>query len=252
MRAKSKNKLFGIFIGIQFILYVSFILLDFFHLYEISSVVKFITIVLCLLMSLGILVLYERVTDRVMLSIALSFTVLADVFLLFTEFYTIGVLSFCIVQTIYLARISRTRWKRERIYLRVKKRYSYSSGKVIFLKQLLLRILISGVIALSLIYFNVVVDTLLCVTLFYFISFMFNIVLTFNIKKRYPHVIGYGKWNLFLLGLLLFFACDLMVGMFNLSSYVSLPKDMYQSLYQIAGMGMWVFYLPGQVLITLS
>ena len=49
----------------------------------------------------------------------------------------------------------------------------------------------------------------------------------------------------FALGLTLFLGCDLCVGLFN-----ALPQD--SPLYFAVSVGMWLFYLPSQVLIALS
>lgn len=51
---------------------------------------------------------------------------------------------------------------------------------------------------------------------------------------------------LFSLGLSLFIGCDLCVGLFNLQSLIP------AGLYQAAALGMWLFYLPSQVLIALA
>ena len=50
-----------------------------------------------------------------------------------------------------------------------------------------------------------------------------------------------GRRWLFAIGLTLFVCCDICVGMFNLGI-----------LYSFASVGMWLFYLPSQVLIVLS
>ena len=51
---------------------------------------------------------------------------------------------------------------------------------------------------------------------------------------------------LFALGLTLFVGCDVCVGIFNL------PGLLPDALYQFSRIGMWLFYLPSQVLIALS
>jgi TRAP-type C4-dicarboxylate transport system permease small subunit len=52
--------------------------------------------------------------------------------------------------------------------------------------------------------------------------------------------------RMFAWGLVLFLCCDLCVGVFNQSALFS------DALYAAAKFGMWLFYLPGQVLIALS
>lgn len=53
------------------------------------------------------------------------------------------------------------------------------------------------------------------------------------------------RWQTFALGLTLFVGCDVCVGLFNV-----LPPD--SSPYFAVSVGMWLFYLPSQVLIALS
>lgn len=51
-------------------------------------------------------------------------------------------------------------------------------------------------------------------------------------------------------GLVLFVCCDLCVGLQNLSAFPSRVRA--RRLFAFARVGMWLFYLPSQVLITLS
>ncbi len=64
----------------------------------------------------------------------------------------------------------------------------------------------------------------------YFSQLLSNAILAWSARK----------W-LFAVGLTLFVCCDICVGMFNLGI-----------LYSFASVGMWLFYLPSQVLIVLS
>ena len=54
-----------------------------------------------------------------------------------------------------------------------------------------------------------------------------------------------AHWRAFALGLTLFAGCDICVGLFNVLPAAS-------PLYFPASIGMWLFYLPSQVLIALS
>lgn len=252
MKTIHNKKLLGCFIGIELALYISFILLDILGSYHISSVIKFASILLCLVMSIGIQILYEHFLDRVMLSIALSFTVFADIFLLFTDYYILGVGCFCIVQTVYLARIANVRGQMGRIEGRVLPRFSNRGGRGFFFGQMVVRILISCFIVGVLAFIKFPVDGLFGITVFYFISFIFNIVLAAKVRARTHYFQGEIRLGLFLAGLLLFFVCDIMVGAFNATDYLQIPDSIYHVLYQVSSIGMWVFYLPGQILITLS
>ena len=67
---------------------------------------------------------------------------------------------------------------------------------------------------------------------------MVNAVLAWTLPGR--------RWRLFALGLTLFVGCDVCVGAFNS------PGLAPAGAYQFAQVGMWLFYLPSQVLIALS
>ena len=71
----------------------------------------------------------------------------------------------------------------------------------------------------------------------YFSQLLSNTVLAWRLKGR--------RWRRFALGLTLFAGCDVCVGLFN-----ALPAA--SPLYPAASVGMWLFYLPSQVLIALS
>ena len=253
MKTIENKKLIVTFIGIEFVLYAIFMSLDIMgKAAETSNIIKFISIVLCLAMSILIFLIYERFMDRVMLCIALSFTVVADIFLLFTEEFIVGVVIFGIVQLSYLARVSLVRSQMLRIEGRVYHRVRKENAFHVFGIQMLLRILCSGIILTMLYVIDVQLDALICVTVFYITNFIANIFMVSNVVKRQHYFQGDIRLGLFLVGLLLFFVCDIMVGLYNVAGYIALPGDTYQVIYQISSVGMWLFYLPGQVLITLS
>ena len=71
-------------------------------------------------------------------------------------------------------------------------------------------------------------------TAFYFVNLAFNLLSSFSNQNK----------RLMSVGFFLFLCCDICVGLFNL-----LP---YGRTYEIVSFLMWVFYLPSQVLISLS
>jgi hypothetical protein len=52
--------------------------------------------------------------------------------------------------------------------------------------------------------------------------------------------------------MVLFLLCDLNVGVFNLTGFVSVNSSWFHNLYAISAIAMWLFYLPAQVFISLS
>jgi len=57
--------------------------------------------------------------------------------------------------------------------------------------------------------------------------------------------------RLFAWGMVLFLLCDINVGIFNLSGFINVGP-VYEVLYGISSISMWLFYAPSQVLIVLS
>lgn len=71
----------------------------------------------------------------------------------------------------------------------------------------------------------------------YFSQLLSNTALAWTLKGK--------RWRRFALGLTLFVGCDTCVGLFNV-----LPAS--SPAYSAVSVGMWLFYLPSQVLIALS
>ena len=72
----------------------------------------------------------------------------------------------------------------------------------------------------------------------YFSHFLFNALLSLSLRD--------AGGRLFSLGLLLYLMCDMLVAVSQFPSLFPPP------LSSVAQVGMWLFYLPGQVLIVLS
>ena len=64
--------------------------------------------------------------------------------------------------------------------------------------------------------------------------------------------IGGKKYLLLSIGLVLFIGCDVSVGFNNLSSYISYSSKFIDYMVDFSQLGMWLFYVPSQALITLS
>ena len=179
---------------------------------------KYGGIVLCFLWTLGA----AGNRDGRLTSIALAFTLLADLFLLvLNRWYLVGVSAFCVVQLLYLARLHR-------------------AGS----RPLPLRILLRAALAGALLAAAGTLGgltPLTGLTLFYFSQLLANAFASLSLGRR-----GYS----FSLGLFLFIGCDMCVGLCNLSA--ALPGIAPLPFLPFVQVGMWLFYLPSQVLISLS
>jgi YhhN-like protein. len=187
---------------------------------------------------------------------ALLFTVISDLFLLLLDHYFWGVTTFIIVQQLYSLRLilveSKTREK-DSVYDK-----QYSADRImkindkIFEKyglRLLLQVILSGLIYIILNKMGVKLDELLLVSVFYFVCISSNAVSAVKSTVRNPN----DRANLlYAIGMVLFLLCDINVGIFNLSGFITLPEHLCHTLYSLSSILMWTFYAPAQVLISLS
>lgn len=203
----------ALFLGLQGVLYLIFLSGDLTGAGVQTVPVKYASILLCLLFSLG----WSLGGGDKLVSAALAFTLGADTFLLLLNSrYFLGVLLFCAVQGLYLLRIVQR-----------------NGGRSLWLPRLGLFLL-----ALALLARLGLLSPLNAVSLFYFTNFLCNVLQSWSLRGR--------RLRLFAAGLSLFLCCDLCVGVFNQ------PGLFPQGLYSFAQVGMWLFYLPAQVLIALS
>lgn len=180
-----------------------------------------------------------RTRDGLLVAVALCFTVAADWFLLVRDdHYELGVGLFIIVQLLYAYRLYLLRGKKP-----------CKRGLVMRLVALVGAILLFPPVACLLLFafFKIFPSEPVLFLLFFFdhagsapffllFSFLYfsNLIINtceaFALKKR-----------TFAWGLLLFVCCDLCVGAWNLNLWGGFAR-----------IGMWLFYLPSQVLIVLS
>lgn len=182
---------------------------------------KFIIIVCCFINTLLTRQVALHKTDINLLRLGMFFTMLADYFLILTTQYIIGLISFCIVQIIYNLRYMG----KER--LRVQ--------------------LISSLIAFITIYFIFNIELIISLGLVYCVLFINSFISLFLGCKKYPI-----PNNIFiLLGMILFALCDINVALYGLSLYASRTVFYSQYLDTIFFL-IWIFYIPSQVLLSLS
>lgn len=156
----------------------------------------------------------SRGGDR-LVPIALALTACADWFLLVrNDYYALGVALFLCVQTVYFLRLRRA-----------------GTGSGYFLRS---GLALGAGLAVYAVHMASPLNLLAAL---YFSQLLSNTVLAWTRRGK--------RWRRFALGLTLFVGCDACVGLFN-----ALPAA--SPLYPAASVGMWLFYLPSQVLIALS
>ena len=152
--------------------------------------------------------------DR-LVPLALAFTAGADWFLLVrNDNYAVGIALFLCVQTVYYLRLRRNG---------VPGAYPLRTGLALGAGLALYALRLASPLNL--------------LAGLYFSQLLSNTLLAWTKKG--------GRWRIFAVGLTLFVGCDLCVGLFNTLSAG-------HPLYPAVSVGMWLFYLPSQVLITLS
>jgi len=204
--------LLWLFILPEALIYALFLTLDLSGRGDSSIYVKYAGILLCLVFAL---ICALRGGRKLILPI-LALTALADLFLLVLDrYYILGVSLFLCVQALYL------------IHLR---RLGMGLG-------LPLRLSLAG-ICLAAVCFSGMFSALNLLVALYFSQLLSSAILAWHKRGRSAFLLA--------LGLSLFVGCDLCVGLFNLHGLIS------PALYDAAAFGMWLFYLPSQVLIVLS
>jgi hypothetical protein len=226
----------ALFICLELCIYFIFMIIDVTGIgnFTVSSYLKFIGIILCLLYTLVSFNTSKDKKDQLLLTAALIFTVTADLFLLIYDFYLAGVITFCIVQMLYMLRINR--WEENR------------NHSITFVKKIVRNILVILAIIIILLFFPITWEVLTIASIIYFIGILGNMSDSLRIAKKSKK----RKRCLFAIGLVLFVLCDINVGLFNLIQVSTVSNGWMQIIYNFAAIAMWMFYLPAQVLIALS
>ena len=202
-----------ILLVIEAILFCTFVAMDIMSL-DGENIVKFIAISLVGLFGLRA----GKQKDNVVVTIALLFTMLADVFLILIGNFVAGVCVFICVQTCYTVR------------------FSFMSGKPLVGE--LLKRLLPGLILGSIATFFLGINVGIVVA--YACSFAVNFVHGFELHILKPS----ARHLRFAIGLFLFACCDICVGIHNLK-----PGFMTEQMIRNAEVMTWIFYLPSQLLI---
>ena len=211
--ALGEKRLIRGFLMAEGALYALFLTMDLLRLGRAGDPIKFCSIILCAAFCLY----WSRRGGDGLVAGAMALTLCADFFLLVLDRdYPLGVLIFCAVQGLYLLRLCRFMGRRPLWLCR---------GALLLL----------GLGVLWRLRFLTPLNALVC---FYLSSFVCNVLTALPVPGR--------RGRLFAVGLGLFLCCDICVGARNAPELV--PRWAAGAVQ----VGMWLFYLPGQVLISLS
>lgn len=248
LKTNKNKKLYALFLLIELVLYLCFLYIDIFHgeEYRISSIIKFISIVGCLMFSILVLEQQEDFKSVYLIRVAMFFTVISDVFLLLTSEIEKGIFTFCIVQGIYRYYLWKVS-KDIRIDIRIDIRKDIRKDRFsIFVYAP--NVMIGLMITIIMYTLSLEVNRVLIITVFYFTSILINVVVAFRLALK----VKKAFITIFAIGMFLFLLCDINVGIFNLSEFLYVDGQLFQTLYLFSTVGMWLFYLPSQVLLVLS
>ncbi len=243
MQSNRRFSIQAIFITVQAVLYVSFLALDLTEKsYHISVTLKYSIILLCFCYAL----LCAGKSTFYLLQAALFFTAISDLFILILDYYFFGVLTFILAQELYSLRLVLIDNGAKIGEAPV--RQGRKQG-IAYLRRILLQLTVSFVVCLLLGLAGVKLEGLLMISIFYFICILTNVISAFTLVR---HQTGNRGNLIYALGMLLFLLCDINVGIFNLSGFISMNGEAYAVLYTVSSILMWTFYAPAQVLIAIS
>jgi len=232
-----KKTVFVIFVLLEIILYAGFLYMDITGKgsFAVSNYLKFTGIILCFLFTVLFPGPKEDRTDTSILRAALLFTLISDWFILILDYYVIGIITFCIVQFLYLIRLGI--WRNQ---------MDPAGGAKIILKNFIRNLFFALFIIIILNAVKIRMEWLVLVTCFYFTGILFNVwdSIIIACKSKVKNRIRYA------FGMVLFLLCDINVGLFNLSGF--LASSWFDLIYSFSTVAMWLFYLPAQVIISLS
>lgn len=174
------------------------------------------------------LLLAARTPAYALTQIALALTVFSDSILVYgrTGYTVLAMCAFSLVQLVYGVRILLAVGRYRGLQLAVR-------GGISVIAVLAVGVVVGGA-----------ADALAYISLFYFANLLVNAVFAWTVGDRPP---------LLAIGLLLFVLCDIFVGFSMLSEYLPLPDTPLVAFLASPPINMaWVFYLPCQVLLSLS
>ncbi|MDI9509299.1 MAG: hypothetical protein GX319_09335 [Clostridiales bacterium] len=228
------------FILLQMVLYSIFLTLDFLgRNYILSNQLKFTVVVLCFIYVIIKGQGYGRETTC--LRYAMVLTLVSDILILLLGYYLYGVMTFILVQQLHGMRISAL-FNREG--LAKKRKISLKTAFLVLFYQGL----VSITVLIMLWRLGLDINPLLIASIIYFVCICTNVLRSIKLSKVYW---GSRDVRCFTIGMVLFLLCDINVGLFNLSDFIT-PSPAYNIIYSISSILMWTFYAPSQVLIALS
>jgi hypothetical protein len=174
-----------------------------------------------------LLLLSIRQSDWLMVVLGMTFTLIADFFLVILgDYQVLAMIAFCGTQIAYLIRLHLSENK--------KLPYMKETRLFLFLFWQLMAFLV----------FKNFSNVLVIITLTYLSFLLGNIIHAFRIGK---------KFRLFAIALVLFLLCDIFIGLNEGEELLMISPDSFLGWIIDIPLNMaWLFYIPSQVMIVLS
>lgn len=215
------------------VLYLTFLYLDYnrMNTFYTTHNLKYISILLCFLLSLMAMDHAISPMDILLLQSGLFITTLADLCLLILDKFTIGVAIFCVAQIIYCIRYNPP------------KAYPTVVRFMMVFEVLAISYILLGFFVKNL-------DTLFVVATAYAICLMTSVIRAIKLckAKQFPSPNRY----MIAIGMVLFLLCDINVGLTNVIQQLRPQSIFLTYIYNMSSFLIWFFYLPSQVLLAMS
>ncbi|MDE7325784.1 MAG: hypothetical protein K2N63_05855 [Lachnospiraceae bacterium] len=246
------NRLAKILFLLSAILLISFTILDILNKFTIiSNSLKLSGTVLCFLYTVLLLFLYSVDMDRTSLMLSMLFAVAADVFLLFTRQYLVGVILFCFVQEFHSIRLLNIHRSIVRMNGRISSSYrSYKVWKAILLQNLI-QLLLAAVLPVATFFVEIGNAWLGAAAIFYISGFLANIIRVFAISRDVRLLDDMKPLRCYAFGMLSYFLCDLFLALVRLPAYIPFLHVLSDYTKYMKPL-IWPFYLIGLALIAIS
>ena len=167
--------------------------------------------------------------DSKICSAALFFTLIADTFLVLIDNYKIfAMLSFSITQILYFVRLYNFRKEKNKVQI-----FDIIRIAIVMIVLLGAKIILKDSM-----------DILVVLVCFYFSMLVLNFI---------EGIRNYRTSKLFIVGLILFIFCDILIGFANAEDYLTITEG--SLIYTLLNADIdlaWLFYFPSQMLIVLS
>lgn len=218
-----KNIILLVFIAVEIVIYITFNILSA-TLPDDPIYLKYSGVLLCLAFAV-LSIFFIKDKDAVILTVALVFTAISDLFILVLDkYYQIGLVTFIATQSVYLYRMYKDRIQKIKYTLVIR---ALAAALLLAVMDVMMKDGLNFMIAE------------VCV---YIVMLVGNVVDAFLLVKN-------GVKNIiFAVGLLLFLGCDICVGLDNAALVV--PSLNLGNAADAVQFLIWVFYLPSQVLIA--